>query len=446
MRQVLGQSLVLLDSENDCLVGDGRVQIERLGTLGVDQPASFGVQPIVQRRCLGGVGDALLHRAAQLLIHVGTGYGEPCLGVRISSMRLKVMMSSVRRGLAEVRDAIAPVADILGYEPVRFETFTQQPVPPRAVCVDAVKASDIYLLLLGELYGDPMPGTGLAPTEEEWKVARSLGKPIVVFKQEGITPEPRQAQFIAEVENYESGVWRGTFKDIPDLIAKLKSALASAAEFLQPVMLRALAQSVSVPWREPDRGIYTGAGTVLETHIVPIGAMESVPASAFNELSRILSRVGRDHGLFDDSRALEFPKTESSVGAWAKPDGRQPEAGLRVARNRVISIWESLPSRIGGSILDEAQLRGRVGRDLRIGGALELLGTDEAAVAIGLDRVDSLGIATGPTSMSYPFAGRSGPLRLEPSDSVPVRAIALGAEEIANELVARLLLRLNERH
>jgi hypothetical protein len=178
-------------------------------------------------------------------------------------MALKVMMSSVRRGLADVRDAAAPVITILDYECARFETVTAQPVPSRAVCIGMVEGSDIYLLILGEQYGDPMPGTSLAPTEEEWTVARNLGKPTVVFKREGIDPEPRQAEFIARVEDYETGVWRHSFKDIPDLLAKLKPALATAAESLQPLTPHPLTAPVSVPWREPERGIYIGSAPFL---------------------------------------------------------------------------------------------------------------------------------------------------------------------------------------
>jgi hypothetical protein len=44
--------------------------------------------------------------------------------------------------------------------------------------------------------------------------------------------------------------------------------------------------------------------------------------------------------------------------------------------------------------------------------------------------------------MTYPFVGRSGPVRLQPTEAVPIRALATGADEIAIELVARLLLRL----
>lgn len=360
-------------------------------------------------------------------------------------MRLKVMLSSVRRGLADVRDSVAPVVTILNYECVRFEQVSLQPVPPRAVCVQMVEESEIYLLLLGEFYGDPMPGTGIAPTEEEWTAARNLGKPVIVFSQEDITPEPRQVAFIDRVESYEDGVWRGTFTNIPDLIGKLPAALEAAAAALQPLTLQPLDRSIDVPWREPDRGLYSGAGTVLETHIIPVGRVTPLPASSFNDLRRQLARAAQDHGLFEDGEALQFPTTERAMAAHAKPDGRRLEAGLRIERSRSVSVWESLPQQIGGSVLDEKQLRVRIARDLRLGAALDLLAADQVAIGIGLDRPDSLVTPSGPNSVTFPFMGRSEAIHLDPMEAVPTRALGSGADELAVELVARLILRLNER-
>lgn len=45
----------------------------------------------------------------------------------------------------------------LGHEPVMFEDFTAQPVPSREACLEGVRSSDAYLLLLGERYGHPFP-------------------------------------------------------------------------------------------------------------------------------------------------------------------------------------------------------------------------------------------------------------------------------------------------
>jgi hypothetical protein len=97
-----------------------------------------------------------------------------------------------------------------------------------------VENSDIYLLILGDDYGETMPGTNLGPTEEEWRVARNLGKPTVVFKREGIKPGARQAAFVKRVEDYETGVWRYTFVGAGDLISQLEEALATATESSRP--------------------------------------------------------------------------------------------------------------------------------------------------------------------------------------------------------------------
>jgi hypothetical protein len=362
-------------------------------------------------------------------------------------MALKVMLSSVRRGLADVRDSVDPVIKILKYGVIRFETVTKAPVPARATCVAMVEESDIYLLILGEEYGDPMPGTGLAPTEEEWTVARSLGKPTVVFKKAGMNPGPEQAAFIKKVENYETGVWRHTFNDTADLISQLQDALSAAAEALQPAVSLALTSPVSVPWLEGTPGIYTGAGTVLETHVLPVGGTAPLPAASFGDLKRATATAGQDHGVFELGQAIEFSTSEVAVVAQAKRDGRRPEAGVRVRRDRVVSVWESLPTSLMlGAVLDEAQFVRRVARDLRLAAGLGVLDGERVAIAVGFDDVSMLGIPNPSGGMSLPFAiGGNKQVHLEPDDAWPLRALAVGADDIAHEIVARLMLRLQAR-
>jgi hypothetical protein len=360
-------------------------------------------------------------------------------------MALKVMLSSVRRGLADVRDAVAPVIKILRYDVIRFETVVKTPVPPRATCVEMVDHSDIYLLILGEEYGEPMPGTGLAPTEEEWTVARSLGKPTLVFKKSGISPGPEQAAFIKMVEDYGTGIWRYTFSDTADLISQLEGALAAAAEALQPAVATPLSSPVSVPWLESKSGIYTGAGTVLETHVVQAGSIAPLPAATFGALKRVIASAGQDAGIFEVGQAIEFTVGETAVIGQAKPEGRRPEAGIRIGRNRAVSIWESLSTSLHfGAVLDEAQFARRVARDLRIGAALRVLESELVVVAVGFEDVSMLGTpAEFGSGMTLPFAmGASKQVHLEPTEAWPLRALAVGADDIAREVVAGLMLRL----
>lgn len=215
-------------------------------------------------------------------------------------MALKVMLSSVRRGLADVRDSADPVLKILRYDVIRFESVVKTPVPPRAACVAMVEDCDIYLLLLGEEYGDPMPGTNLAPTEEEWTVARNLGKPTVVFKKTGINPRPEQTAFIKKVEDYETGVWRHSFKDAADLISQLDGAMSVAAEAMQPAVSTPLASPVTVPWLEAERGVYS-IGRIadelqgnLAIHVAAVGRPDLSGSAVAKKSSALVSNRKQD--------------------------------------------------------------------------------------------------------------------------------------------------------
>lgn len=83
-----------------------------------------------------------------------------------------VFISSVRRGLEDERDYLPGLLKASGHEPRRFEDFSAQSVPSRDACLAGVEAADVYLLLLGQHYGDPLQDTGKAPTEEEFTVAK----------------------------------------------------------------------------------------------------------------------------------------------------------------------------------------------------------------------------------------------------------------------------------
>ena len=60
-----------------------------------------------------------------------------------------------------------------------------------------VEAAEMYLLLLGQHYGVPLPDSGKAPTEEEFTVAKRRGMPVLVFRKTGDAPDERQRDFIA---------------------------------------------------------------------------------------------------------------------------------------------------------------------------------------------------------------------------------------------------------
>lgn len=358
-------------------------------------------------------------------------------------MPLRVMISSVRRGLAAERDALRPVITILNYTPVRFEDFTAQPVPSRAVCVDAVTGSDIYLLLLGQYYGERTTDTGLAPTAEEWTVARQLGKPIVVFRQSGVDPEPEQQDFITEVESYTTGVFRESFASTAELLEKLKPALEAAATLIQPLRPRQLDQPVEIAWREDDRGWMGGGGTILETHLVPVGSADPIRAGDLQELSRRVARLARDSGLFEEHEPLDVAVAEGQIAVRLDLRSSHEDRGIRTRIDRSVAVWRTLPSEMGGTIFDQNAIAALVASDIRTTEQLGVITADEMAIGIGINRIDMLARRSGPNSLEYPFFGRGdGAVRIEPTEAVPTAALARAAPEIARELAIRLSLRL----
>lgn len=349
-------------------------------------------------------------------------------------MPLRVMISSVRRGLAAERDALRPVITILNYTPIRFEDFTAQPVPSRAVCVDAVTGSDIYLLLLGQYYGERTLDTGLAPTAEEWTVARQLGKPIIVFRQVSTEPEPDQQTFIAEVESYSTGVFRDSFASTAELLEKLKPALEAAAALIQPLRPRQLDQPIEIAWRDDDRGWVGGGGTILETHLVPVGSGDRIRAGDLQGLSRRVARIARDTGLFEERDPLDVAIAEGQIEVRIDRRSSHEDRGIRIRTDQSVVVWRTLSSEMGATIYDEADIPKLIAGDLRTATQLGVISTEEAVIALGLNRIDMLARRTGPNSWEHPFFGRgNGGVRIEPAEAVRCRSRGSGDRRRAGD-------------
>lgn len=363
---------------------------------------------------------------------------------------MKVFISSVRRGLEAERDALPGVILALEHEPRRFEDFTAQPVPSREACLRGAQEADVYLLLLGDIYGDPLPDTGLSPTEEEFVAARARGIPILVFMKRGGSPEDRQKAFIARVSNYVDGRFRRGFDDVPGLLAGVVAAIRDVAARPASLVWTGLTAPVSVPWREVERGAFTTGGTELSTYIVPVGTPARLPATALGNLPERLARAGRDGHLLAHDRALDLRSSDVEAVAAARQESRALDAGIRVGRDRTVTIWEQLPTDMLGAILDERDLAKRIAKALRLAGDMGLADTDRVALAVGLrlGSMTSFGSTDdlGRRSSAQPigFMGGATIVRVDAEDSVPTAAVGSAAREIAAEMAQRLMFRVRE--
>lgn len=137
---------------------------------------------------------------------------------------MKVFISSLISGFQAQRKAVRRSIETLRYEAVMAEDFGAQPNSPQVACLQGLRTADVMVLILGEEYGAVQAGSGFSATHEEYREARET-KPILAFVQEGTKPGPEQSGFIAEVQGWEGGLFRGGFTDAEDLQASIIRAL-----------------------------------------------------------------------------------------------------------------------------------------------------------------------------------------------------------------------------
>lgn len=140
---------------------------------------------------------------------------------------MKVFISSLISGMETFRQAAVDAVEDLGHVAVTAETFEASSEAPRIACLNGVRSSNLVVLILSERYGLVIPPGDLSATHEEYREAKG-SKPVLAFIQLGLNPEPKQAAFIKEVEDWESGHFRGSFSEPADLRKAIVRAIHHA--------------------------------------------------------------------------------------------------------------------------------------------------------------------------------------------------------------------------
>lgn len=135
---------------------------------------------------------------------------------------MKIFISSLISGMEPIRAAAKAAVLSLGHEPVMAEDFPSQVASPQVACLSGIRQSALVVLILGERYGAPQ-GSGLSATHEEYEEAKTT-RPVIAFVEEGISPEPRQADLLREVQGWDGGRFRGpgfrSAEQLRDLITR----------------------------------------------------------------------------------------------------------------------------------------------------------------------------------------------------------------------------------
>lgn len=376
-------------------------------------------------------------------------------GCTVRGVTIKVFISSVTYGLRDERDGLAALLDVVEpYLPLRFEDFAAADMSPRQACLKAVKACSVYVLLLGPKYGESFADSGLSPTEEEFTLARRLGKPILVFSKVTDEPdEPAQAEFRRRVEDYVDGRFRASFTGVQDLnIATVRALKRLPAEnpapawtvVAEPVSMRTRSQMPQVL----DRSV---CAPVLEIHLLPLAPGPSL-ASAFMGIEDRLAREGRAGGFFSDREALEIGSAGDTAWVWL-PDARggghpfdsrtgHRYRGMFVVATSQASAFAAIPTDGMGALTDQADLTARC-LTLIVAAAGQLPPDGSVAVAAVLGPMDKL-FEGDPNQVGNRTRGAMRTQQdafavMEPKLSVPVAAVKGRAGDIAAEIAARLM-------
>lgn len=219
---------------------------------------------------------------------------------------MKVFISSVVGGFEPFRSAAAEAIETLGHRVLRSEDFPALAGTPQQACLAAVREADVVALMLGDRYG-PVQDSGLSATHEEYREARE-SKPVLVFIEDGISPEPNQQRFIDEVEAWAIGHVREAFSSPEDLRTKLTRALhehelALSSGMVDPAEMQERANAM-LPHR-------SGLGTSQLLMLAVVGGpRQQVLRPAALEDPNLARSVQReallgDHSVLDASHGTE---------------------------------------------------------------------------------------------------------------------------------------------
>jgi hypothetical protein len=284
-----------------------------------------------------------------------------------------------------------------------------------------------------------MPDTSLAPTEDEFTVARRRGIPVLAFREAGVTMEPEQQRFATRVEAYAAGFFRDSFTDTSDLLIKVAKAVRELEQRPATLQTRPLDGPLPADWlsacRQPAG--YTAVGK-LELHVIPVSPIR-ISATGLESAAESLVREGRASG--------HFAQAEGRAGGCRRRlrlGGRRAAWAASRAERRADLVAPAATGQHGrhpGPLLARGGHRGDAapGRGPRQDRAVEV------ALAAALDPLDMM-VVEGDASelgrrnrVSVPGMPTNKPVRVDAEEAVPARSLVHGAVDLARELALRLV-------
>jgi hypothetical protein len=204
-------------------------------------------------------------------------------------------------------------------------------------------------------------------------------------------------------------------------------------------------QSPPTPrWRGASERVgYDSPTLELHTLCIDAAALESRRLRA---LPDSLASVARLAGLFEHSEGLQTIASEGSAGI--RSIERQGEKGVIVYRDREIASWAPLPKAFMGSVFDESDVASRLAAMIGLHIKTGLMECDQIAIGVSVEPVSTLMVGTAADLMHRNSAqflfmmNADSSARIEPVGAVSLAALTSHTDGVADELTARLALRI----
>ncbi len=208
---------------------------------------------------------------------------------------------------------------------VRSEEHPAGATSPRRALLDQVATADLFVLLIGENYGD-YPDGQPSPTEEEFLEAQERGIPTLVLVQK-VELEPRQREFLDRLRRgWGDGLISGQFCDASDVAGAVTAAItkqqAGVAEDVSAAQTRALELA-----RGPETHRSITSGVALRVAFVPTRPAVLLDAVALDDesLSDDLAAAMRAASLIPQTIGIRPEVSAEGV----RLEGSDPERGTR---------------------------------------------------------------------------------------------------------------------
>jgi hypothetical protein len=305
---------------------------------------------------------------------------------------------------------------------------------------------------MGSRYGSPLPLDGISATHQEYREAKG-DKAILAFIDESAEFEAAQAEFVQEFENWEQGVFRGSFSSAENLRREVTRSLHQheLADAVAPVDSAELLQSATEFLDLGEDGYYSSSGPRLRLAVAggPIRRIlrpSEIEEESLREAILKESLFG-DFSIFDTAAGNSFENIDDRLTISQKTGDF-----VALSENGHIALGLSLKTRSHGfQVLIEEEVQERIRQSFQFANVI-LDRVDRSqrlsriAIVAKLDGADyytwKKRAEFDPNASSMEMGGsfwgeRSGPVHLNPPD-VARSTFGFDASRIAEDLTTLL--------